>query len=63
MFLQQYEKDYPNFCLLLEISIVLGPSNAGAERIFSLMNWLTADRRSTLTPEHLSEIITMKNSK
>ena len=27
MFLQQYEKDYPTFALLLEISIVLGPSN------------------------------------
>ena len=49
---------FPNFTLLLEVAAIVSPGNAGAERAFSKMNWITSDRRSQMGWSSINAFLT-----
>jgi hypothetical protein len=46
IWLKVNEEKYPHTSLLLEVSFIIGPSNAKAERFFSRVTWLSSGRRA-----------------
>jgi len=56
-YLGKHTRASPNLCILIELSLILPVSSAGAERVFSAMNRIQDDERPSLKQRMLDDLM------
>jgi hypothetical protein len=60
--LQFKREDCPNICLLIELTLTIGPSNSMVKKCFSQLTSMLSDRRTNLLPDTMENLFLIQSN-